>query len=192
MFLRLLTASMLLAGLVGGNIYADPKVSISAKLQGTKEGHVILRRLAALLDKRVEFVHKGTDHTGVIHRIIVPDIADYLRTGDQSKARFRAEVWGQRKDAVATAITFQEELELGDLDIIDKGGIGHVQYIASELLGEDYRRARLLAKYEDNDGEVFWEALVEMTGGGAQAVELDDPFIIMLSEKDDFDKIIAL
>ena len=69
------------------------------------------------------------------------------------------------------------------------GRIRHVQYINSASLGEEFPLARLLSEFKDTDGKRFWEALIEVKSDAGQIRELEKPFIVLLSEQDDFLKI---
>ena len=177
----MLTCALLGAGFVAGKLYGSPpKVVMSAKLSETLAGRIVERRLASYVGKSVQ--HEGSSAT--IKQIIVPDMAE--KRGDHGHARFKAKL----SDNEGNEIT----VELRKLGIFKSFPTpGHVQLInanANELFGDNYSHARLLAKYTDDSGEVFWEALVEF-GASHNETKEADPFVVLLSEKEDFAKIVA-
>ena len=177
----IMACAVLWSGLVVGNAPASPKVVMSDKLQGTRAGRIVHRWLGG-------YVGKMLGNQVTIEQVIVPDIADYLSTGDQSKARFKAKL---SNEAV---------MEFKDLGIFRRepgviGQVGHIQYLEAdklaEILGESYLHARLLAKLTDENGDRYWYGLIEIkkdADGRRQEIE---PEVILLSEKEDFMEFVA-
>lgn len=175
-------------------LYAAPPVSISAKLEGTLAGRIVVRRLAGYVGKQVVYYPSKPPRlvplpfqedkrlSGIIEQIIVPDIADY--NGDSSRVRFKAKLTNIVGDTGPGKPP--DVVELKELDIFGRSGVGQHQLLASELLGEGFRLARLLAEYKDDNGDVFWEALVELKDG-----EEVEPHVVLLNAKDDFMVITA-
>ena len=192
--------TLLLAGFAAGELYSTPQVSMSAKLQKTLAGRIVQRRLEGYVGQRIEFVVRIRDkrrrYTGTIEQIIVPDIAEYIATGDYSKARFKAKLSDvQPQDPQDNNHPLPDTAELSRSNIGGVPGVGHVQSInVAELLGsvmgDGYLKARLVAKYKNNNGETYWEGLVEMVEGYLGKHETE-PFVVLLSEKEDFMEIIA-
>ena len=188
--------ALFLAGFAAGDLYSAPKVSMSAKLQKTLAGRIVQHRLEIYVGKTVDFSvrHQGTNYnySGKIEQIVVPDIADYLSTGDQGKARFKAKLSDvQPKESLGGDVPLPEIVELQHVQLwsYKPPFAGHVQYIsAGELVGSNYQKARLIAKYQDDSGEAFWEALIELedTPEGSSAVREVEPFIVMLNDKEHF------
>ena len=191
---------LLWAGFTTGKLHSAPKVSMSAKLQETLAGRIVQRRLEVYVGKSVDVLvrHQDTNYrySGKIEQIIVPDIADYLSTGHQ--ARFKAKLSDvQRQEPQDDDMPLPEIVELKRLSIFGTGGVGHLQYISAvELVGYNYRKARLLAEYKDDSGETFWEALVELEdnpeGYPRYPREREtEPFVVLLNEKKDFTEVIT-
>ena len=202
--MRIGVCALLLAGLVAGGVRGSPGVSISAKLQGTVVGRTVVRRLEVYAGKRVEFVvrQRGPDRSndryyeGRIDQVIVPDIADFLSTGRGSNAaRFKAKVSEvQPKNPQDATQPLPEIVKFRNFSPIGGGNVGHMQYLESPLLGEKFPLARLLAEYRSTAGDSFWEALVEIESEGRFIMdrrEVAEPFIVLLSEKEDFLKVVA-
>ena len=192
---------LLWSGFTAGKLYSAPKVIMSAKLQGTLAGSIVQRRLEVYVGRTVEFAvrHQGTNflYSGKIEQIIVPDIADYISTGHQGKARFKAKFSDvQPKDKQDNDIRLPEAIDFKNVLLREDTfpSVGYMQYLdADALLGGDYQLVRLLARYTNDSGETFWEALVEL----AQDPETPhkkreiEPFVVLLNEKEDFMKIVA-
>ena len=183
---------LLLVSFAADILYATPKVSISAKLQGTLVGRTVVQRLTGLVGQRVEFTYNNLSYSGVIEQVIVPP-AIHVRNGRHDLAMFKASLDDiQRTDSVPPEMPqpLPDTIPFKDLNIFQRPGPGHVQLLESALLGTDFRLARLLAEYHDADGNTFWEALVEVKKGESGREEIE-AFIVLLSEKDDFDKVVA-
>lgn len=180
---------------------ALPTVVMSDKLQNTSAGRIVQRWLESYVGKSV--VHRklvtlsvhGSHFHAKIKQIIVPDIADYLSTGDQSNARFLAKVDKWKIGDKVPVDHIEETVELKDLDIFEPGGVGHIQYLVaerlSETLGENYYQARLLAKYRDESDETFWYSLIEIKKDADGNRQESEPVVLLLSEKEDFIKVVA-
>ncbi len=132
---------LLWAGFTTGKLHSAPKVSMSAKLQETLAGRIVQRRLEVYVGKSVDVLvrHQDTNYrySGKIEQIIVPDIADYLSTGHQGKARFKAKLSDvQLQEPQDDDMPLPEIVELKRLSIFGVGGIGQMQYLdANALLG---------------------------------------------------------
>ena len=176
----MLTCALLGAVFVASKLYGtSPKVVMSATLQKTLAGRIVERRLAEYVGKSVQY---GAS-SATITQIIVPDMAE--DRGNQAHARFKAKLNYEGNEV--TADLMRLSIFAGNFP-----APGHVQLInATELLGDNYSHARLLAKYTDDNGEVFWEGLVEFGAWYSETKEAE-PFIALLSEKEDFAEIIAL
>lgn len=194
MYVWLFTCVLLLGGLATDGVsLSAPAVSMSEKLRGSLVGRTVSRRLEGFVGKDVEFVlrHRGTDryYSGKIDQVIVPDIADYIRSGNHDDIGFMMKVSAVQPD---DGTRLPDVVEMKNIVSIGIGRIGYVQYINSASLGEEFPLARLLTEYKDTGGKTFWEALIEVKSDVGQIRELEKPFIVLLSEQEDFLKIFPL
>ena len=181
----IITCSVLWAYFVASKLYGVPPVSLSAKLQGTLAGRIVERQLAGYVGQRVTFSDGDVHFSATIEQIIVPDIIAYLDNGF-SAAQFKAKLREVNVENPQDGeLPLPDVVELRRLDSIGPGAAGHVQQLKPALLGEGFLLARLLAKYKDDNDAVFWQALVEVKRVDNSWEEIA-PFVVLLSEKDDF------
>ena len=185
----IITCSVLWAYFVASKLYGVPPVSLSAKLQGTLAGRIVERQLAGYVGQRVTFSYDDIHFSATIEKIIVPDITACLNTSEAGPraARFKAKLGEINVENPRDGETpLPYVVELRRLDIIGPAAAGHVQYLKPTLLGAEFPLARLLAKYRDDNDAVFWQALVEVKRGADNSWEEIAPFVVLLSERDDF------
>lgn len=192
-------------------LHGSPKVIMSSKLQGTREGRIVQQRLAGYVGKRTDFsvYHQGEGgglpvryiYSGKIEQVIVPDVAAYIRTGNQGKARFKVKFSDVQPQAPQNPnIPLPVVADSTRVDIFWGSGdppyaVGFVVYpslAGNELLGGKYQ-VRLLAEYKDASGETFWEVLVELEDLPQFPFrrEIEKPFVVLLNQEQDFMKVIA-
>ena len=185
----IIACSVLWAYFMASKLYGVPPVSISAKLQGTLAGRIVERQLAGYVGQRVTFSDGDIHFSATIEQIVVPDITAYLNTGGPgpSAARFKAKLGEVKVENQRDGeIPLPDVVELKQLDNIGPAAVGHVQYLEPTLLGAEFPLARLLAKYRDDNDAVSWQALVEAKRGADNSWEEIAPFVVLLSERDDF------
>lgn len=181
-----------LLGAGSGSLYgSSPAVRISTKLQGTLAGKIVTRRLESFVGKAVDFVEHGENLRGQIEQVIIPSPEAYLKTGNQSAFRFKFKINFLQEDGLPFKTDETRVIEFKQVKDIGVGSIGHVQYLESSLL-ENVPVARLLAEYEDVNGRLWYEALVEIErSGNSQRQEIEEPYVVMLDADRDFVKIVA-
>ena len=193
----MLVSALMGLGLAAGELPTlSSGVGMTAKLQGTLAGQIVQRRLKVYVGKTVDFyvIHQGTSYrySGKIAGIIVPDIANLTRTGDHSEVRFKARLRDvqaqENNDLPLPKIVDLRQLNLRGYPASHLRHVGRVQRLdANELLRGNYQEARLLARYKGDNGEIFWEALIEIKRDSQEARrEIEEPFVVLLNRGRDF------
>ena len=197
--------ALLWAGFTTSKLHSAPKVVMTAKLQETAAGRIVQRYMEAYVGKSFTFIARGSTaarqrFSGVVEQVIVPDIADYLSSGEPREADFKLKFRDVRsvRPNDESAPLSDDPVRFSMLD--DFPPLfelpGHMQLIDYEPLGghAPYPYARLLAKSQNESDETLWEALVEIKRNlqsGSQQ-ETKEPIIVTLSTKDYWDPILEV
>ena len=191
-------SAVLLTGVVDSSLLATG-VSISTRLQGTATGQRVVDIYKGLVGKNVRFCYSESSsgelnyYTGEIAAVILPDIADFIASGEQlppsheMAGQLKLEITAaQAKDLQAAGEELPNLIDARGVEYYSSYGIipNNLKEIISGSLGEKISWVRLLAEHWEQGEELRWEVLVEMESDGDTYVELEEPFIATLARSE--------
>ncbi len=183
-------SAVLLTGVVDSSLLATG-VSISTRLQGTAAGQRVVDIYKGLVGKNVRFCYSESSsgelnyYTGEIAAVILPDIRDFIASGDQYDTRLKLEMNSVQAEDPETS---GEELP----NLIEARNVvtphlnlswASLEEVRFPRLGEKISWVRELAihgKESISLTDTYWEVLVEMESDGDTHVEIENPFIVQL------------
>lgn len=199
--------ALLGASFPAAKLYGNTKVVMSEKLAGTEAGRTVQLLLERYVGMSVNFMTKVGGESPVLHfsgtieQVIVPDIAksiDYLNSPHEGHKGLKlAELEVKLRD-VQPLGEYDESQPLPEIVGFYMTnayeaylyGPGHMQSIFSKPLREAHPYGRVLVERKDDNGNRFWDVLIELKRNPEDgSLQETEPIVVVLRPAE-FDIII--